>query len=805
MEPDMTDAIPGTGEAGGNRPAPRIKGIGLRLQIALPLLLPVLGLLVLSGLLLARKLETVEAMRHVSALSGLVTDTSALVHDLQRERGASGAFIGSKGSQMAQELTAQRARTDTRLAAFEAEMVATGSDGPAAIRDKLAAVRQAVANLGAMRARIDQLTVAADESFAWFTGTIARLLDLADAATADVEAPEVAKSISVYLSFLRATELAGQERGTGAVGFGAGRFDAARLRRMATLRDNQELYFSIVADEATPAQAEFLRATVVGDAVDTVARMRTLAAEKGVAGDLGGVTGADWFKAATARIDLLKTVEDRLANDLTTLAAGIRDAAQTAFSFTSAAVVALLGLTTLVGALMIRAILRPLGYLIHTMRRLAEGETDLVVSHAGRGDELGGMARAIEVFRDQAIENHGLAAARENERLRAEAEKAAALHAMADTIEAETTKALTLVGERTAAMEATANAMSVSANRIGLSARSASAAASHALSNAQTVASAAEELSASIREISGQVSHSTAVVARAVAAGDETRATIDQLDAKVTLIGSVADMIREIAAKTNLLALNATIEAARAGEAGRGFAVVAGEVKALAMQTSRSTEEITRHLGEVRTATAASVEAVGRIGETISEIDSIATSIATAVEEQGAATAEIARNVSETAHSAGEMTSRLVEVSAEAEENDHQAGQVHEGAAELAEAVGDLKRTVVRVVRTSTGDVDRRGSDRHPVNIPGQVTVPGQGPLSGRITEVAGGGARLEGLPRLPIGTTGTLRMDGVAASLPFVVRNQYHGALGVAFDPDEAAQSTIDRALRHLTPRAAA
>ncbi len=255
-----------------------------------------------------------------------------------------------------------------------------------------------MANLGAMRARIDQQTVAADESFAWFTGTIARLLDLAAAATADVEAPEVAKSISVYLSFLRATELAGQERGTGAVGFGAGRFDAARLRRMATLRDNQELYFSIVADEATPAQAEFLRATVVGDAVDTVARMRTLAAEKGVAGDLGGVTGADWFKAATARIDLLKTVEDRLANDLTTLAAGIRDAAQTAFSITSAAVVALLGLTTLVGALMIRAILRPLGYLIRTMRRLAEGETDLVVSHAGRGDELAAWRERSRCF-----------------------------------------------------------------------------------------------------------------------------------------------------------------------------------------------------------------------------------------------------------------------------------------------------------------------------------------------------------------------------------------------------------------------
>jgi methyl-accepting chemotaxis protein len=450
-----------------------------------------------------------------------------------------------------------------------------------------------------------------------------------------------------------------------------------------------------------------------------------------------------------------------------------------------------------------RVISRRLAVMTRIMRCLADGDRTIDVPARNRSDEIGDMARAIEVFRHHAIEKEQ-AAEREEQHNKAVADTSAALRDMAETIENETNVALREIGTHTTAMAATAGSMDASATRTGAAAQSAADAADQAVVNAQTVAGAAEHLTASIREISGQVGQSSAVVRRAVAAGGDARATIEALNGKVERIGVVAEMIGDIAAKTNLLALNATIEAARAGEAGRGFAVVASEVKQLAAQTARSTEEIGRHLNEVRTATGASVAAVGAIERTISEMDSIAGSIAAAVEEQGAATAEIARNVAQTADAANEITSRIAEVSAEARETGEHAADVQIDAAGLAELVSALRSTVVRIIRTSTAEVDRRHGPRVDVNMPCWLTVAGMGAMTGRVTDLSEGGAKVETAAVLAPGTRGTLSLDGIRIGLPFIVSGMRDRVLGLAFELDDAGTAAVRAALNRAPPRAA-
>ncbi len=354
----------------------------------------------------------------------------------------------------------------------------------------------------------------------------------------------------------------------------------------------------------------------------------------------------------------------------------------------------LLGL--LLSVLIARGISGPVGRLTAAMGALAEGRLDTPVPARERGDELGAMARTLEVFRDGMREAAALRGRQAAQAQEVEAARRAALRDLANGFEAKVGQLVGRVAEAAGGLRTTASAMEGTARQaVGQSATVASAA-EQASTNVQTVAVAAEELSASTVEIGRQVAQSAAIAGRAVADARRTDQVVRALAEGAQQIGEVVNLISSIAGQTNLLALNATIEAARAGEAGRGFAVVASEVKGLAAQTARATDDIARQIGRIQGTTQEAVGAIAGIATTIDEVSRIAAAIAAAVEQQGAATQEIARNVQEAAQGARMVSETIVGVSDGAQQTGRAAGQVLEGAAALSGQAEGLRGEVAQ-------------------------------------------------------------------------------------------------------------
>jgi methyl-accepting chemotaxis protein len=390
--------------------------------------------------------------------------------------------------------------------------------------------------------------------------------------------------------------------------------------------------------------------------------------------DLGGVMGSLGDFAGTVRRDAHAAVSATMMYQLALAAAG-------------------LALGLFLSVVIARGILRPLTGMTAAMTRLADGDHTVLVPARGDADEIGDMARAVEVFKQNGINAAAAAAAQAAE----QETKQRRTQTMDNLVRDFESKASALVGglgSAAAELGSTAASMTSTSGRTNDQARSVASAAHQMTASIQTVAASAEELGASINEISRQVGQSSEITGRAARDAQRTDEIVKALAEGAQRIGDVVSLISSIAGQTNLLALNATIEAARAGDAGKGFAVVASEVKSLANQTAKATEEIAQQVAQIQTATTGAVEAIQAIVSTIGEVSRIAAGIAAAVEQQGAATQEIARSVQQAAMGAQQVTGNINGVSEAANDAGAAAARVLGASGQLSRQAEEMSREV---------------------------------------------------------------------------------------------------------------
>jgi len=634
-------------------------------KMALALSVPMAGVVVLSSLLVWEQVEGTRRASDLASVTRLSVGMTSLVHELQKERGSSSVFLSSKRDDDRRRMDGVRTASDAKLAELTRQFADVHFRDPQ-VAQAMTGARDALSQLAGLRSGVDGLSQSSLEVVKSYTGMIRKLLDAAGQARIMSEDADQLRAADAMVVLSEAKERLGQQRAVGGAAFRNDRFPADAHERFIELSGEYKSLMAGLKAKLTAEEAAFYDRTFSGPAIAEVERMRRIgiASAYGVA-DNQGIDAGKWFDTITVVIDMLRSVETHVAEDLIALANRDAQESMTRLTGVAAGLATLLVVMSLIAYLVARNITRPIARLNGDMRRLETGERDLSIHGAERADELGAMARSLDQFRLSLAEADRMAAEQrkhQEDRLR----QAERLEQLVDAFDRHIeTVAEQLAGAATG-LRGNAQQMSHIASETEVHVLSVARASEGASDNVQAVAAAAEQLTASIAEIGRQMAGSTEMAERAVGDVRRTADVIADLSGAAQQVGEIVRMITDIASQTNLLALNATIEAARAGEAGKGFAVVAQEVKNLANQTAKATEDITAKVGEIQAATGHTVSAIDDIGSIVTHIEENISAVAAAVEEQNAATAEIGRNVRQAADGTDQVSHNASLVGTEA-------------------------------------------------------------------------------------------------------------------------------------------